>query len=653
MKDAVLNRLFLRWRERGDGRALAAVFDLTAKELLAVAAHLARDVAEAEDLVQIVFLRAMERAAAFDRQHGLRPWLHGILWHEALAAQRRAARQLDPAGLERAPLADPVELAAERELPAAVRAALDALPRRYREVVEPLLLEQKPAHEIAAELGRSSGTVRMQIHRGLERLRRALPRGLAMPGLALLPTRGLGELRRVVLREAGVSASAGALSTGMLTVQTALTSVPALVLAPLVVGGAVLGAAFPELLPFHTPSIEPASQVARAGAPRENDAMKTSKLLALPAALVLSAAPAQEPPGREPATVETVAERVARLDGLVGELLTIAQQEDDDGKAAWIGLRKARDRIDGEQRRRSAAAQQVVNVDWTLTKGWTDAVSQIADPARREQALREIAAALASGSSERQLAACRALARLAQVKYDKQPFREPVLAIAQSSSGPLKAAALYALYNTVHRPEDLSLALVLADEPSPAVAGSGVHLLSLFSGGDLTGEAGAAVERIFERLDRRSFRDALSGLWGARVSPGIEARILELSRSSNGEEAHDAIYFGLSTFESKSRVVVERLAEALFDGNPNDSERALWGLGHGVPAEQAGLVAKAMRDLFEARSAPDVQAEALRLVGMYGTAEYAPWLQRIEANAELPDGVRAAATAALAAVRER
>ena len=66
MKDAILTRLFLRYRERGDGRALAAVFDLTAKELLAVAAHLARDAGEAEDLVQIVFLRAMERAAAFD-----------------------------------------------------------------------------------------------------------------------------------------------------------------------------------------------------------------------------------------------------------------------------------------------------------------------------------------------------------------------------------------------------------------------------------------------------------------------------------------------------------------------------------------------------------------------------------------------------------
>src|SRR6185503_14497271 len=138
MKDAVLERLFLRYREHGDGRALAAVFDLTAKELLAVAAHLSKGAGEAEDLVQIVFLRAMERAAVFDPAHGLRPWLHGILWREALAARRRAARRVDPAALERPPGADPSVLAAEGELPAAVRTALDALPPRYREVVEPM-----------------------------------------------------------------------------------------------------------------------------------------------------------------------------------------------------------------------------------------------------------------------------------------------------------------------------------------------------------------------------------------------------------------------------------------------------------------------------------------------------------------------------------
>ena len=60
MKDATLNRLFLRFRDKGDGKALAAVFDVTARELLAVAGHLVARPEEAEDVVQLVFLRAID-----------------------------------------------------------------------------------------------------------------------------------------------------------------------------------------------------------------------------------------------------------------------------------------------------------------------------------------------------------------------------------------------------------------------------------------------------------------------------------------------------------------------------------------------------------------------------------------------------------------
>src|SRR5688572_6629259 len=56
MRDRKLNRLFLRWRERGDAEALGEVFDRTAPELLRVALHVVRDPAEADDLLQATFL---------------------------------------------------------------------------------------------------------------------------------------------------------------------------------------------------------------------------------------------------------------------------------------------------------------------------------------------------------------------------------------------------------------------------------------------------------------------------------------------------------------------------------------------------------------------------------------------------------------------
>ena len=643
MKDAVLNRLFLRWRERGDGKALAAVFDLTAKELLGVAAHLAPGAGEAEDLVQIVYLRAMERAAAFDPALRLRAWLFGILWREALAARRRAARRPEPDGLARAASEDPAQLLVDRELPEAVRTALAGLPQRYREVVEPLLLEDRPVHDIAARLGRSSGTVRMQIHRGLERLRRALPRGLSAWGAAALPTRGWDELRRGMLHAAGVpSQSAGTLSTGALVAQAACASAPALWAVPLVAVVALVAGRH-QLVPF----ISQGPPLAASDAPKETDPMHPS-LLALPIVLGLSSAPAQQ--GRVPVAAETVAAKVARLEELVASLVETSQGAGADASAAWNGLQAARQRIGDELRRREELEWQRHREGQDLKSEWVESVGQLQDPARRARALRELEAALAAGTAERQLAACNALASLGEVKFEKQLFREPLLAIARAGDSQLRVAALYALYHTAHSPEDLALVLPLADDQSPSARESGTHLLFLFSDGDLTGPAGAAALRMLAGPDGRK---ALGGLWGARVSPEIAEHVLALSRSSDPEESHEAIYFGLSTFKNKQRTVVERLVEAALDLDPNNYDRALWGLGFGVPAEHGPLVVEGMRTFIETRSSPRLQAQALCLIGKYGTVDDAPWLQRLEADAAQPDGVREAARNAMAEITKR
>jgi RNA polymerase sigma factor (sigma-70 family) len=139
MRDAVLSRLFRRYRERGDGRALAAVFDATSKPLLELACHLVRDPAEAEDLVQAAFLTAIRKSARYDESAPVQAWLYGILWREAAKTRRRAARAVDPRRVHARVEPDPLELVAAHEVPAAVGAALARLPARYREVLEPLL----------------------------------------------------------------------------------------------------------------------------------------------------------------------------------------------------------------------------------------------------------------------------------------------------------------------------------------------------------------------------------------------------------------------------------------------------------------------------------------------------------------------------------
>jgi RNA polymerase sigma factor (sigma-70 family) len=231
MRERQLVRLFRQFRERKDGHALARIFDAKARELLGVAVHLVRDAQEAEDLVQATFLAAMERADSFDDGEPLSPWLFGILFREACKTRRRNARVLEQDRLVTRTPEDPLQQAAAREVPLILDKALRRCPGRYREVLEPMLRDGRRPDEIAQELGRSPGTVRMQIHRGLEHLRRLLPAGLgAGAAVSFLPTRGLAAVRGEVLRTAGITpVSVAPLPIGILSLgmSKSLLAVPA------------------------------------------------------------------------------------------------------------------------------------------------------------------------------------------------------------------------------------------------------------------------------------------------------------------------------------------------------------------------------------------------------------------------------------------
>lgn len=170
--------LFCTFRRTGDPACLGQVFDLCADDLFAVSLHLCHDRAAAEDVLQATFVVAIERAAHYAEGRPLRPWLLGILHREAKRAGRRWRRVPDRRRLLERSEVTPPQHVLEAEAAAAVRQALLAVPQPYREVVELHLLQTLPAGSIAAQLGRSPGAVRTQLWRGLEQLRRLLPKGL-------------------------------------------------------------------------------------------------------------------------------------------------------------------------------------------------------------------------------------------------------------------------------------------------------------------------------------------------------------------------------------------------------------------------------------------------------------------------------------------
>ncbi len=202
-----VDRLFCRYRETGDPKFLQRVFDRTAPELLRVALYLTRDRHRAEDVLQTTFLTAMEKAASYDANRPLLPWLLTLLANHAREMHRRERRAL-PMGTATAAsvpttVGDVADATATNELAHTCDQALGALPEPYRPVLILHLRHGLSAQEIAITLTRPDSTVRNQIARGLDLLRRKLPTGLVgAVVLSALPGRGLAAVRRAVLAQA-------------------------------------------------------------------------------------------------------------------------------------------------------------------------------------------------------------------------------------------------------------------------------------------------------------------------------------------------------------------------------------------------------------------------------------------------------------------
>lgn len=207
---ADLETLFERYRRRGDLPALTSVFDGTALDLLALAQHLVRDPHDAEDLVQSTFVTAIDRAESWRSDRPLRPWLTGILArHAANLVRGRSRRRTSGDGIAdlAAGAPDPRGNAEAVELEGELERALARVGERYREVLEPYLRNGVAPRAIARDLGRSPGTVRAQIYRGLTRLRRLLPAGVAVASV-----RGLPAVRDAVVRHAAGAGAAASVS---------------------------------------------------------------------------------------------------------------------------------------------------------------------------------------------------------------------------------------------------------------------------------------------------------------------------------------------------------------------------------------------------------------------------------------------------------
>ncbi len=134
-----------------------------------------RDPEEAADCAQEAFFKAFRSLATFKPGSRFSTWIFSIAYHaccDRLARRKRYSNEELPERADQAP--GPAMVAELNDTARALRAAIDALPEKYRTVITLYHLQGRQYEEIAQVLKLPMGTVKTHLFRAKELLRKAL-----------------------------------------------------------------------------------------------------------------------------------------------------------------------------------------------------------------------------------------------------------------------------------------------------------------------------------------------------------------------------------------------------------------------------------------------------------------------------------------------
>jgi RNA polymerase sigma-70 factor (ECF subfamily) len=162
----------------GDAAAFELIMRRYNRRLFRVARGIVGDDAEADDVLQEVYLRAFRHLRQFEGRSTLSTWLTRIAVHEAVA-RRRARHRLrtvapGQSGIRLAstsPARDGAEEASLEELRCVLSDAVDALPIDLRAVFTLRMVERLSTHETAECLNLTPSNVKVRLHRSRALLR--------------------------------------------------------------------------------------------------------------------------------------------------------------------------------------------------------------------------------------------------------------------------------------------------------------------------------------------------------------------------------------------------------------------------------------------------------------------------------------------------
>jgi RNA polymerase sigma factor (sigma-70 family) len=139
-----------------------------------------RDRAQAEEVLQTVYLKILEGKACFRGESSLKTWLFAVIRKTAIGEHRKNLLRMlrwsdssEPATLV-SPLAQPGVAFEKSEEQAIFQTAMKSLPGRQREALHLVFYQDLSLSEAAVVMGISIGSARQHYDRGKKRLRESL-----------------------------------------------------------------------------------------------------------------------------------------------------------------------------------------------------------------------------------------------------------------------------------------------------------------------------------------------------------------------------------------------------------------------------------------------------------------------------------------------
>jgi RNA polymerase sigma-70 factor, ECF subfamily len=159
----------------GHGDAFGTLVERYERAVYHLCLRTMRDPEEAKDCAQEAFFKAFRSLRTFKVGAKFSTWIFSIAYHACCDRLGRRKRFTDdelPDGAD--PTPGPAQLAEQHDEARALRAAIEALPEKYRTVITLYHLQGRQYEEIAQVLGLPMGTVKTHLFRAKDLLRKTL-----------------------------------------------------------------------------------------------------------------------------------------------------------------------------------------------------------------------------------------------------------------------------------------------------------------------------------------------------------------------------------------------------------------------------------------------------------------------------------------------